>query len=408
MRVILHADLNSFFASVEQQDNPDYRGKPLGILKAKGRSCIIAASNEAKKLGVTTGCNIYKAKQLCPEIILVPARFARYEEITKKFINLTADFSDRVEVFSLDEVFLDVTDTAWWFGGAMSLARKLQARVAVELGVAIGCSIGIAANKFLAKLASGIAPKRGILQVTKENQQELLVRAPFTEVCGIGYRLTQRLKGLGINSLAQIQAAPDSLLLANFGPFWGRELKRLSLGFDDSLVVTTAGIARAKSVSRTFTLYSDTTDSLKIKAFLRNLVEEAAAKLRQMGLVGRQFGVGIRGAGQAQTGHITGKTVTANGRDIFEQIYTIYKRWHWRRPVRFAGVWITKLAARTDQTEWLFNQPRRDDYLWQIVDRVNHRYGTYTIFPGTLIKQRIIRPEVNGYLGDKYFRLALR
>ena len=153
MRVTLHADLNSFFASVEQQADPALRGKPVGILKAKGRRCIIAASDQAKRFKVKTGINVYEAKRLCPQIILVPADFAKYEIMTQKFIRLASEFSDRVEVFSLDEVFLDISDTAWWFGGPLSLAKKLQARVNQELGEAVGCSIGIAANKLMAKMA---------------------------------------------------------------------------------------------------------------------------------------------------------------------------------------------------------------------------------------------------------------
>ncbi|MBU2052154.1 DNA polymerase IV, partial [Patescibacteria group bacterium] len=293
MRVIIHADLNSFFASVEQQADPALRGQPVGILKAKGRTCVIAASDEAKSFGVKTGTNVYEARALCPQIILIPADFPKYEVTTQKFIRLTAEFSDRVEVFSLDEVFLDITDTAWWFGGPVSLAKKLQLRVKQELGEAVGCSIGIAGNKLMAKMASGLAPRRGILEVTEANKQKLLARAPFTEVCGIGYRLTKRLHALGINSLPQISATPDSILLANFGPFWGRQLKRMSRGEDDSPVVTNDQLRQAKSVSRTYTLYQDTNDQAKIKALLRNLVEEAAWKLRQMGLVGRQFGLGI-------------------------------------------------------------------------------------------------------------------
>ena len=182
MRVILHADINSFFASVEQQFNPRLRAKPVGILKAKGRTCIIAASDEAKTFGVKTGTNIYEAKALCPQIILLPADFGKYELMTQKFIHLAADFSDQVEVFSLDEVFLDITDTAWLFGGPLQLAKKIQARVAIELGEVIGCSIGIAENKLLAKMASGLTPRRGILIVSQANKQKLLAQAPFTEV----------------------------------------------------------------------------------------------------------------------------------------------------------------------------------------------------------------------------------
>lgn len=403
MRVIIHADLNSFFASVEQQAVPALRGKPVGILKAKGRSCLIAASDEAKIFGVKTGANIYEAKRLCPRIVLVPADFAKYEVMTRKFIKLAAEFSDRVEVFSLDEVFLEITDTAWWFGGALALAKKLQSRVKQELGEAVGCSIGIADNKLLAKMASGLAPRRGILEVTAANRQELLARAPFTEVCGIGYRLTQRLAVLNIHSLPEIAATPDSVLLANFGPFWGRRLQQIARGEDESQLITTAQLHPAKSVSRTYTLYQNTTNPAKIKALLRNLVEEACFKLRQMDLVGRQFGLSVRGDFKSQAGHITTKTYLDNGRQIFAQLDNIYNNWRWSNPVRFAGVWISLLQSKFTLTQSLFNQ--RQDSLWPLVDKINQKYGTYTIFPGTLINQSIVRPEINGYLGDKHFQL---
>lgn len=403
MRVIVHADLNSFFASVEQQADPRLRGKPVGILKAKGRSCVIAASNEAKTFGVTTSCNSREARRLCPEIILVPADFAKYALMTQKFIRLSGEFSDRVEVFSLDEVFLDITDTAWWFGGARQLAKRLQLRVSQELGEWLGCSVGIAENKLLAKMASGLAPRRGILRVTPENKARLLAEAPFTEVCGIGYRLTKRLAALGITSLPQIAAAPDECLLAQFGPFWGRRLKQISRGEDDSPVVTTSQLKPAKSVSRTFTLYRDTADPGQIKAFLRNLVEEAAAKLRQMGLAGRQFGLGIRGGGSGRVGHVTRKNFTDSGREIFEEVFGLWQDFGWQGPLRFAGVWVSLLQEKKTLPQPLFG--RRQEELVQTVDKINRRYGDYTIFPATLINQTIIRPEVNGYLGDKQYTL---
>lgn len=403
MRVIIHADLNSFFASAEQQSKPKLRGKPLGILKAKGRTCVIAASDEAKAFGVKTGCSIYEARIRCPKIIFVPADFDKYEVMTQKFIRLSHAFSDKVEVFSLDEVFLDVSDTAWWFGGAFSLAKKLQLSVCRQLGEFVGCSVGIAGNKLLAKMASGMAPRRGILAVTEKNKAELLARAPFSEVCGIGYRLTKKLAALGVMSLPAIAALTDKTLLSCFGPYWGKELKRLAKGEDNSPVVTTSELRQAKSVSRTYTLYHDTTDQRLIKAFLRNLVEEAAAKMRQMDLAGRQFGVVIRGGGQSQSGHITTKTCIDDGRQVFEQIYTIYNSWHWPYPVRFAGAWISLLEPKINSTLPLFG--RRQDNLLQTVDKINCRYGDYTVFPATLINQRIIRPEVNGYLGDKQFYL---
>lgn len=406
MSVILHADLNSFFASVEQQDNPALRGQPVGILKAAGRTCIIAASDEAKACGIHTGSVSYEAKKLCPQIRLVPANFPRYEQVTQQFIRLCSNFSDVVEVFSLDEVFLDITYTARIFGGPMGVAHKIQASLKTELGEYIGCSIGIASNKLLAKMASGMAPRRGILVITESNKASLLAQAPFTEVCGIGRRLSQKLAALGVNRLPQILTLHANTLLTHFGPYWSKQLVKMARGEDDSFLVTVKDLAPAKSVSRTYTLFHDTTDPVKIKALIRNLTEEAAWKLRQMGLVGRQFGLTIRAGHAAQSGHLTTKVFTDNSREIFARLWTIYSRWRWAGPVRFAGVWVSLLQPKVAQTQFLFAVDQKQDYLTAAIDLINERFGLYTVYPASLIKQTLIRPEVNGFFGDKYFRLA--
>lgn len=403
--LILHVDLNSFFASVEQQVNPALQGKPIGILKALGRTCVIACSNEAKKFGVKTGMSLSEVRTLCPQIILVPADFPLYGRLTKKFIRLMDHYSDVVEVFSLDEVFLDVTYTAHLFGGPLLLAYDLQARLKQKLGNWMNCSIGIAKNKFLAKLASGMAPKKSVYVVTQANQQELLARAPFSEVCGIGFRLTQRLKTMGINSLPQIVSAPDSILQAEFGPFWAFQLKRLARGEDNNPLITPDQLADAQSVSRSYTLFKNTRDPIIIKALIRNLVEEACFKLRRMGLVGRQFGLSLRGDNFSQSESVTRKYFTDNNQQIFNQLYTLYTRWHWPYSVRFAGVWVSLLTRKEYLPQPLFLDDQKQERILQTMDQINQTYGDYTIFPATLINQTIIRPEINGFMGDKKFQL---
>ena len=150
-RIILHIDFDSFFASVEQQDNPLYRNRPLGVTATNGRTCIIAASREAKRLGIKSPSRTQDAKKICPSIIFVPARFVRYWEISKQFIKICDTFSPTVEVFSLDEVFMDVTLTAKLFGGVDQLITKFKERLRTELGEYITASVGISHNKLLAK-----------------------------------------------------------------------------------------------------------------------------------------------------------------------------------------------------------------------------------------------------------------
>jgi DNA polymerase-4 len=192
-RIILHIDFDSFFASVEQQFNPVFRGKPLGVTATNGRTCIIAASREAKRFGVKTAMNVYKAETLCPDLLLTSADFVKYWEVSKKFINICKDFSPFVEVFSIDELFMDITKTAHLFGGAYGLIDKLKKRIELEIGPYITVSVGVSHNKLLAKLGSGLKKPNGIVTITKRNLATVYEHAELTDICGIGNQICKRL-----------------------------------------------------------------------------------------------------------------------------------------------------------------------------------------------------------------------
>ncbi len=407
-RQILHVDLNSFFASVEQQSYPHLRGKPVGILKGVGRSCVIACSNEAKKYGLKVGMSLSQVKSLCPSIVLLPADFPKYSSVTRRFINLCSKYTDIMEVFSLDEVFLDVTATSHLFGSSLLLSYDIQQRLKAEIGDWIGCSIGIAKNKLLAKIASGMAPKRSVFVVTKDNQTNLLATAPFDEVCGIGFRLTKRLKKLGITSLPQILSISNLTLKAEFGPFWSKELKRIASGEDNSELITVKELPDAKSVSRTYTLHQNTSSLREVKVLVRNLVEEACLKLRKMGLVGRQFGLSLRGNHLSSSGYLTTKTFTDDSYHVFNQINKILTSFNLNHPVRFAGIWISLLTRKNYLPLPLLQEDITRDSLTKALDKINHLYGPHTVHPASMMSSKIIKPEVNGYLGDKQFYLRFR
>lgn len=402
-RTILHVDLNSFFAQAEQQSNPYLRNKPIGIIKSLGRSCIIASSDEAKAAGLTTGMPVFKAQKLCPNLILIPADFPKYSTITFQFIDLCSRYTDQMEVFSLDEVFLDVTQTHHLFGGPILLAYDLQQRLNREIGEYLACSIGIAHNKLLAKMACSLARRKGVLAVTQKNLQHILQKADFTDVCGIGPRLTKRLCLMGITSLPQINAVSDKLLLAEFGPFWTKELKRLAKGKDNSPLITVDKLPDAKSVSRTYTLFKNTRDPKTIKALIRNLVEETCWKLRQMGLAGRQFGLAVRGQHHSQYKQITYKTFTDDGQVVFEHLFRLFNQLKWPYALRFAGVRIGLLKRKGHLTLPLFEKDQVKSRLLKTIDKLNSIYGHHALFPGNMLGNQIIRPEINGYLGDKKF-----
>lgn len=405
-RTVLHLDMDSFFATVEQQANPYLREKPVGITKQEGRSCVIAASVEAKKFGVKTGTSTWEAKKLCPEIILVPADFEKYFSVTKRFIRICSHFTPLLEVFSIDELFMDITETQTLFGGPLFIALKIKQLINEQIGGWLTCSVGVSYNKLLAKLASEKNKPDGYFEINQKNRDQVLAKINLYDICGIGWRLTPRLLNAGIRNLLQIREVPDDLLTATFGPFWSVELKRLAWGIDESPVIPTTEIPEMKSVSRTFTLFGDTRDEHKIKQTIRNLCEEAAGKIRDMEMLTRRIGIGIRGDNQEAHGHKTLKYYLDDGQEIFNIAWPIYQKWHWPFSVRFMGIWLGLLQKRKYLTAELFSWKRKRSKVLKTMDKINHRFGDFTVYPAVLLGNELIRPEVNGYLGDKKYRLG--
>ncbi len=261
-RTIIHVDLNSFFATAEQQANPALRGKPVGIIKAKGRACIIAASVEAKRCGVGTGSNVYDAKKLCPEIILVPADFDKYADISFRFIDICKSYSPTCEVFSLDECFIDVTETEKFWPdlpsraslvqmamfdlgtfqrgslgrGVANIVFELKKRLRAEIGDYMTCSVGISENRLLAKLASDQIKPDGLFWITDENKLKILDKSKLMDVCGLGFGLHHHLLKLGIDNFVKLRSCPLPFLQKHFGPFWSIHLYNICRGLDNTPV----------------------------------------------------------------------------------------------------------------------------------------------------------------------------
>ncbi|MDO8487046.1 MAG: hypothetical protein Q7S45_02025 [Candidatus Curtissbacteria bacterium] len=472
-RVIIHADLNSFFATAEQQTNPALRGKPVGVIKAPGRTCIIAASVEAKKFGVGTGSRVYDAKKLCPEIILVPANFSKYEKMTYRFIDICKTYSPACEVFSLDECFIDVTETefiwprpprnasleqlAWLEMGkalrgnaggknVFNIAFEIKDRLRREVGDYMTCSVGVSHNRFLAKLASSQIKPDGLFWITDDNKLEVLDRSKLTDVCGLGDGLYQHLTRVGIDSFPILRAKSITFLQEHFGPHWSLHLYNLARGIDDSGVGSILEIPDAKSVGRTYTTHRNLYRKEEVWRLTRNLCEETAAKARKMHLAGRYVGFCLRGGpariatrqqlhssgrvagGEvSEWGHLTLKNYINDGKILFDLCLQISKNWNFfqqpfdfaqvfdsevaqtrgglRPYVRFCGVTLGMLTKSAYLPSPLFVSDSRRVDLIKTIDKVNGKYGDYTIYPGQLLGTSLIRPEVNGFFGDRKYRL---
>lgn len=414
-RTILHADLNSFFATVEQQANPALRGKPVGVVKGRGRSCIIAASVEAKRKGVGTGARVYDAKKVCPGIILVPADFDKYLDISRRFLKICSDYSPDTEIFSLDECFIDVTQTEKFFKNAFNIAFEIKRRLREEIGDYLTCSIGVSYNKYLAKLASEQIKPDGLFWITEDNVLEVLDRSKLTDVCGLGWGLNKHLTTLGIDSFAQIRALPFEFLHKHFGPFWSQHLFNISRGIDVSVVNSFSAVPAQKSVGRTYTTHRLLTTRAEVYQVARNLCEEAAYKARSMNLAGRYIGFMLRTGGKSWSGnnrgdikswygHKTLKSYVWQGSDLFNLCRQISAGWDFKNII-FCGVTLGMLSALEAQPIPLFEKDRKMDKLVNSVDQVNDKYGHYTVFPAQLLGMPIVMPEVTGYFGDKKYQL---
>lgn len=388
--------MNSYFATAEQQANPYLRGKPVGITKAVGRGCVIAASVEAKKFGVKTGSTVWEARKLCPEIILVPSDMDKYFSLTQALVRLVSDYSPRVEVFSIDEMFLDLTDSQKLFGGgAWEIALEIKWRIKENLGEWMRASVGISFTKLLAKLASEMHKPDGLTFLTPQDYLELTETVAVEEVCGIGYARTKYLHSRGAYSLGQARFLPEMP-----PEIWDLVWLRI-----DEPTVTTEELEPAKSVSRTFTTFKTLNCRWEIRNLVRNLVEEACAKLREMEMAGRTFGLSLSSEGSFWA-RKTIKTSTDDPLVIFDLLWREYENTP-LLSVRFAGVGISNLIFNRQFS--IFNQRQK---LLKAVDRVNKKHGLFTLYPAILLGgdpstgsgQDLIRPEVTGYLGDKWYR----
>ncbi len=392
-KTILHLDMNSYFATVEQQANPYLRGKPVGIIKAEGRGCIIAASMEAKKFGVGTGSNVWEARRLCPQIILVPADMDKYFGQTKKLISIAKHFSPDVEVFSIDEVFLDVTESQKCFaGGVLEVAYTMKQKIYEDVGEWVRCSIGVSFNRLAAKLASEMEKPNGLVFLTRDNYLKQTEGLGVDKVCGIGRSRTRFLLDRGLDTLGKARSVD---LPAEIG--------RLVWLKDDSKLTTDSDLSPAKSVSRTFTTFANILHEAEIERLVRNLVEEATSKLREMNMVGRTICLFLRGGEENFWLRQTLRMATADPQIVFGTVWKKYKE----SPlsvVRFAGLAISNLSWNFQLS--IIPQLQRRSFFLKAADQINSRFGLFTVYSARLLGGELIRPEVTGFLGDKWYRLG--
>lgn len=408
-RTILHIDFDSFFASCEQHFNPNLRGKPIGVTAENGRTCIIAASKEAKKFGVKTGTRTWEATQMCPDIQFVKADFDRYLHITKKFIDIASYYSPVVEVFSMDEVFIDMTPTLHLFKNDIHfLANHFKERIKNEIGEAITVSIGVSYNKLLAKLASGLNKPDGLMLIDKDNLETVYKNTEFTDICGIGERLKRRLHKLGVYTLLGLRNYPPRLLKKEFGKVCSQNLLNYAWAVDHSPVHSFLEEEdNVKSVGRNYCLPQNEYDPKKVLGILSELSEEVGRRLRIIQKKGRTIHLYLGGTLNFGGGKTT-SAYTNTGKDIFSLIKLLLRQWKWeelpyeQRMVRQIHISISGLVDERFTTPGLFDDPR-EDIINKTIDKVNQRFGSHTIRHGYTLEAPKLRTRPNGFFGDRAF-----
>lgn len=405
-KTILHIDFDSYFASCEQQFDAKLRNKPIGVTAQNGRTCIIAASREAKKLGVKSPSRTWEALKIIPSMVFVPAHFERYWEITQKFLDICKDYSPYVALFSLDEVFMDVTRTKELFGGKYSLIAKIRERIKNEIGEYVTISVGISYNKLLAKLASGINKPNGLLEITPENILAIYAKTKLTDFCGIGRRIEKRLNNLRIYTPLELHQTALDTLVREFKDVEGHFLYDLGQGEDTSEVIPYYFPSETKSVGRSYCLPQNTYDQRLILQHIYELCEEISLKLRRLNKKGRTVHLYLGGE-RSGHGRKTVQEYFDSGAEIFKLCKELMDEWNWHSMVRQISISVSNLKDNKCLTLPLFDQDNKKEKVTKTLDKINEKFGDHTIRNGFLLYGPNLKTVPNGFMADRTERQKL-
>lgn len=374
-RHILHVDMDAFFAAIEQLDRPDLRGQPVLVGgRADQRGVVAAASYEARKFGCHSAMPMATALRLCPKAVVVAPRGSRYREVSAQVFAILERFTPLVEPLSVDEAFLDVTGSIGLFGQPPDIARQIKERIRSVTGLT--GSVGVAPNKFLAKLASDHEKPDGLVVIVPERIIEFLDPLPIARLWGVGKATLPKFEKLGIHSFADARRFSETELQARFGEM-GRHVFRLVRGLDDREVIPER---EAKSISHEVTFPVDVEDHAHLRNVILDQTDQVARRLRRHGFLGRTVTLKIR------TGDFTTLTRSKTLQESTDQtqllwgaVAELFEEWcrQLHPAVRLIGVGLSNLSPRHDQQLFLFGQEEsnRRRQLDRAIDEIRSRFG---------------------------------
>lgn len=389
--LILHIDMNAFFASVEQAANPELRGQPVVVCGTAPRTVVMASSYEAKAYGVKTGMTLYQAKKLCPQVILQRADARKYAEVAAQIFLLFRDYTPQVEVYSIDEAFLDVTGCMQLFDSPENIAQDVKRRIVETFKIT--CSVGIGPNKLIAKLASGMQKPDGLVRITAQEAPKVLEKLPVEELWGIGSKLAGHLRKMGVFTCGQLGRIPVQWLTKRFGII-GETLSGMGRGEFPSEVLPYYHQREYKSMGHSITLDQDTSDPAVIKRTILQLSEQVARRLRRDKYRGRTVTLTLREADfRTVSRQKSLLDYTNDGQEIYQTALGIWPTLPLKsKSVRLIGVSVSSLVQNIHQLS-LFSSPRREKLL-EALDIINDRYGESALTPASLLIGRFVSPNV--------------
>lgn len=374
---ILHIDMDAFFASVEQLDNPELRGKPVAVGGTTDRSVVAAASYEVRKFGVHSAMSYVKAKQLCPDIIMVQGRMGRYKEVSRQAMGVLAEFSPTIEKASVDEAYMDGTGLERLFGPIDEVGQRIKQRMKEVTGLT--CSVGIAPVRFLAKIASDMDKPNGIYIIRPDEVETFLHTLPVKKIPGVGKKLLDILNRFGVRTCGDILKHPREFWQERLGKYGGA-LHDRARGIDPNGVVTSSG---AKSCSAENTFHEDTIDRDVLTTWLLAQSERVGGDLRRSGYKGRTVTLKVKYADFKQVTRSRSLDArTDNTTVIFDTACDLLAQLELRRAVRLIGVGVSNFEARNRQVTLFEDAPAEleaTSELDRAVDEVRKKFGSAAV-----------------------------
>lgn len=383
-RHILHVDQNCFYASVEMQRHPELRDKPLAVCgsQEERHGIVLTANYLAKPYGVKTGMAIWQARQKCPNLVILPPDMDEYIRFSRMARDIYEDYTDQIELFGLDESWLDVTGSVGLFGDPMSIAREISGRIKFELGIT--ASIGVSDNKITAKLGSDYKKPDAITRIEADNYKEIAYPLPVEDLLYVGPATSRKLRAIGISTIGRLAECPVDVLVRRLGKM-GAVLHTFANGRDVSPVQKSDHVPNIKSVGNSATTPRDLETEADVKLMLYLLAESVCARMRE--LVSRctvveiyvrdtQLNSIVRQR-KLQAPSCSSQELAETGLDIFRRNY------RWDRPVRSIGLRGAGLveAQGTVQLSLYTEDQKRDKWerIDTAVDHLRQRYGYMSV-----------------------------